>query len=267
MIKTTLYEDVLQLTLCKYDAMIPGSFVSAYLVDGVLIDTGLAHTAEALLALLKGKELKSVVNTHHHEDHIGANKLLQDHFGVDIFAHPLAVDKISEPADLYPYQVEVWGHPVPSVAKQLGRRFQTDRNNFEIIHTPGHDRDHVCLLDADSGILFSGDLFLGTNPTRSRPMEDNWQIIEDLKQVCALHPKVIYSSSGMVFSDPRKRLETVIATLEEIGDKVKHLYQKGMTAQQIMERIFVKESPMAEMTQFQFSSVNMVKCFLKSLPK
>lgn len=265
MIKTTLYDDVLQITFCKYEEMTPGAIVSAYLVDGLLIDTGPAHTAEELVDFLNDKELEVVVNTHHHEDHIAANKLLQDTFGVDIFAHPLAINNINQPADLFPYQVEVWGYPVPSDVRPLSNHIRTDHHDFEIIHTPGHDRDHICLFDSDHRSLFSGDLFLGTKPTRSRPMEDNWQIIEDLKSVRALDPGIIYSASGLVLFDPRQRIDDVITALEEIGEKVRQFHQKGMASQHIMELIFEKESPMAEITQYQFSSENMVKCFLKGL--
>ena len=265
MIKTTLHEDVLQLTLCKYEEIMPGASVSAYLVDGLLIDTGPAHTAEELMDHLKNMELKTVVNTHHHEDHIAANKLLQDHFSVDIFAHPLAVDKINHKANLYPYQEEVWGYPVPSKVKTLGNSIGTDNYFFEVIHTPGHDRDHICLFDKKNGRLFSGDLFIGTRPTTSRPMEDNWQTIKDLKRVRALDPQIIFSASGLVVADPGKRLDKVISALEKIGNTVTKLHNKGFAPNKIMTEIFGKESPMAEGTQDQFSSENMVKCFLKGL--
>ena len=46
---------------------------AAYWVDGLLIDTGCAHTARQLTSTLKGWRVDQVVNTHSHEDHIGAN--------------------------------------------------------------------------------------------------------------------------------------------------------------------------------------------------
>jgi glyoxylase-like metal-dependent hydrolase (beta-lactamase superfamily II) len=262
MIKSTPFEDVLQLTLCKYTEMIPGMFVSAFLVDGLLIDSGPAHTAEELTDFLEDKELKAVVNTHHHEDHIAANKLLQDRFGVDIYAHPLAVGKINQPARLYPYQEEVWGYPIPSKVKPLGGHISTDHYNFEVIPTPGHDRDHICLFDPENHRLFSGDLFLGTKPTQCRPMEDYWQIIDDLKYVRDLRPRVIFSALGTILTDPQKKLDTVIAALEGLGGKIWQYYDQGMTDQQIMAEIFGRESPLAERTQFQFSSLNLVRSFL-----
>ena len=265
MLKSNLFEDVLQLTLCRYTEMVPGASVSAFLVDGLLIDSGPACTAEELTDFLKSKELKAVFNTHHHEDHIAANKLLQDRAGIDLFAHPLAVDKINQPAKLFPYQEEVWGYPIPSEVKPLGDYIRTDLYKFEIVHTPGHDLDHVCLFDEENRRLFSGDLFLGTKPTQCRPMEDYLQIIDDLKYVRDLQPRVIFSASGTILINPEKRLTAVIEALENLGERVNHYYEKGMKAQQIMEIIFGNESPMAERTQYQFSSLNLIRSFIRGL--
>ncbi len=66
-------------------------WTAAYLVDGLLIDTGCAFTAEELICFLREHEVKQVVNTHHHEDHVGANYLIQRELGLDIFAHATAV--------------------------------------------------------------------------------------------------------------------------------------------------------------------------------
>ena len=263
MLKSTPYEDVLQIELCKYDEFVPGTSVCAYLVDGLLIDTGPSYTVKELTSFLEDKDLTIIVNTHHHEDHIAGNKILQDRFGVNILAHALAVDKIKQPAKLYPYQKEVWGYPVCSVATPLENEIRTKNHRFEVIHTPGHDRDHICLFDAKNGRLFSGDLFLGTRPSTSRPMEDNWQTVEDLKQIRELDANVIFSSSGLVLTNPNQRLEKVITALEDMGNRIQRLHEKGMTPHRIVEEIFGKESPKAELTQFQFSSENMVKCFLK----
>ncbi|MBA3027738.1 MAG: MBL fold metallo-hydrolase [Desulfobacteraceae bacterium] len=263
MIKSIPYEDVLQTILCKYDEPMPGAVVSAYLVDGLLIDTGPAYTAEALADFMTDKKLTCVVNTHHHEDHIAANKFLQDRFGVEIFAPALAVSKINQTPELYPYQEEVWGYPVPSIVMPLRKSISTEKYHFDVIPTPGHDRDHICLFDAKNGRLFSGDLFLGIKPVASRPMEDNWQTLEDLKRIRDLNPKTIYSASGLVVSDPKPRIDKVISALEEIGNIVNKLHGQGLTPLQIMEKIFGKEAPIAERTQAQFSSENMVKCFLK----
>ena len=48
-------------------------FTAAYWVDGLLVDTGCAHTARQLSQAVKDWHVTQIVNTHSHEDHIGAN--------------------------------------------------------------------------------------------------------------------------------------------------------------------------------------------------
>ena len=264
MIAAQQYEKVLQIKLCRYPEFIPAATVSSYLVDGLLIDSGPAHTAEELADFLRDRKVKTVVNTHFHEDHIAANRFLQDRYGVEIFAPALSVDKINKPADLYPYQEEVWGYPVPSQVKPLGKVIGTENFSFKVIPTPGHDRDHVCLFEPNQRWLFSGDLYVGKRPVVCRPMDDQWQILEDLKTVRALKPRILFPAPGNVFFDPGETLDKVIVHLESLGRQIEELHNAGLTIEVIRQKVFGEESPSAQRTQNQFSSENMVKSFLRT---
>jgi len=263
MIATTEYGQVTQIRLCRYPDN-PGGVVSAYLVDGLLVDSGPSYTVEELAEFLKNKLLKTVVNTHHHEDHIAANALLQKRYGVELLAHPLAIDKINRPAKLFPYQEEVWGYPVPSQVKEIGDIVATKYYRFEVIYTPGHDRDHVCLFEPGNGWLFTGDLFVGTHPNVIRPQDDIQQIITDLKKVKSLNPRLLFPAPGKVVTDPVPVLELTIQYLEELGQKVIEFHGKGLAPLEIVKQLFGHEAPLAEFTQQQFSSLNMVKSYLKA---
>jgi glyoxylase-like metal-dependent hydrolase (beta-lactamase superfamily II) len=263
MLATIEYGQVTQIRLCRYPDN-PGGTVSAYLVDGLLIDSGPAYTVEELTDFLKDKGLKTVVNTHHHEDHIAANALLKERYGVELLAHPLAVNKINQPATLYPYQEEVWGYPIPSQVKEIGDTVTTNHFRFEVIPTPGHDRDHICLFERKHGWIFTGDLFVGTRPNVVRPMDDVHQIIANLKKVKDLMPRLLFPAPGKVIAEPVPVLEQTILYLEDLGQKVTELHDTGLSPAEIVQQIFGAEAPLAEFTQQQFSSLNMVKSFLKT---
>src|SRR4030066_1275346 len=158
MLFATSYGEVLQIRMSRYPDFPSAMWVCAYLVDGLLIDTGMAHTVGEFTEFLKDKYLKVAVNTHFHEDHISANKFLQDTRGIEIFAPPLSVEKISKPATLYPYQEDIWGYPVPSIVKQLGDHIYSDNYRFEVIPAPGHERGQICLWEKINGWLFTRDL-------------------------------------------------------------------------------------------------------------
>jgi glyoxylase-like metal-dependent hydrolase (beta-lactamase superfamily II) len=264
MLATTEYGQVTQIKLCRYPDFNPGGTVSAYLVDGLLIDSGPAHTAEELTEFLKDKGVKMVVNTHYHEDHIAANALLKERYGVELFAHPLAVNKINQPAKLYPYQEEVWGYPIPSQVKEIGDTVTANHFRFEVIYTPGHDRDHICLFEGKHGWLFAGDLFFSTHPNVARPTDDVRQIIADLKKVKDLRPQVLFPAPGKVIAEAVPVLERTIQYLEDLGREVTELHKKGLSPAEIVQQIFGNESPLAELTQQQFSSLNLVKSLLKT---
>jgi glyoxylase-like metal-dependent hydrolase (beta-lactamase superfamily II) len=264
MLATTEYGQVTQIKLCRYPDFPPATYVSAYLVDSLLIDSGPAHTAEELTAFLKDKGVKTVVNTHHHEDHIAANALLQERYGVELLAHRLAVNKITRSAKLYPFQEEVWGYPIPSQVKEIGDSFTTQHFHFEVIHTPGHERDHICLWERKHGWLFTGDLFVGTRPNAVRPQDDMRQTIADLKKIRDLTPKILFPAPGKVIAEPVPVLEQAIRYLEDLGHKVTELHDKGLSPAEIVQQIFGSETPLAEFTQHQFTSLNLVKSLLKT---
>jgi glyoxylase-like metal-dependent hydrolase (beta-lactamase superfamily II) len=263
MISATPYGEVLQIKMSPYPDFPTGTWVCAYLVDGLLVDTGPAHTAAELVQFLDGKAVKAALNTHSHEDHISANKFLQDAYEIDVYAHPLAIDKINKSPQLYPYQEEVWGLPVPSEVKPVGDYINTKGYRFEVIPTPGHDRDHICLFERKNGWLFTGDLYVTTKPVVCRPNDDMWQVIADLKEIEALDARFMFPAPTHVVKNPAEKLEVLISYLEGLGSRIEGLYNKGLGIEHIRQEVFGEEGPIAEWTQQQFSSLNLVKSFLK----
>jgi glyoxylase-like metal-dependent hydrolase (beta-lactamase superfamily II) len=262
MLSANPYGDVLQIRLSRYPDFPASMWVAAYLVDGLLIDTGPSWTAGELTAFLDDKRPALAVNTHYHEDHISANKFLQDAYGILIYAPPASVAKIASPAKLYPYQEEVWGYPVPSTVEPLGGYIETGKYRFAVIPTPGHDRDHVCLFEEANGWLFTGDLYVTTKPVVCRPNDDMRQTLEDIKKLRALNPSVIFPAPTHVVKEPLPKLDSLIAYLEDLGGKIESLHSRGMEAEQIRQELLGPEGPIDELTQHQFSSLNLVKSFL-----
>ena len=263
MLVATEYGQVTQIKLSRYPEFSPPTYVSTYLVDGLLVDSGPAYTAEELADFLKDKGVRTVVNTHYHEDHIAANALLKERHGVELLAHQLAVNRINQPPVLYPYQEEVWGYPIPSQVKGIGTRVLTQHFRFEVVHTPGHSPDHICLFERGHGWLFSGDLFFSTRPKVARPKENQWQIIASLKKVRDLSPRVLFPATTNVIAEPAAVLEETVRYLEDLGQRVTELSGEGLSPIEVRQELFGAENPLAELTQKQFSSLNLVKAYLK----
>ena len=70
MLKSSTYETVIRFDLARTFAGRGRYWTTAYLLDGLLIDSGCAFTARELVKALEDATLTRIVNTHTHEDHI-----------------------------------------------------------------------------------------------------------------------------------------------------------------------------------------------------
>jgi glyoxylase-like metal-dependent hydrolase (beta-lactamase superfamily II) len=239
-------------------------FTAAYWVDGLLIDTGCAHTARQLLEATKAWSVTQVVNTHSHEDHIGANADVQATFGCPILAHPDALPILANPRlqPLQPYRKLFWGWPKPSQGRSVGAEIETEHSRFQVIHTPGHSPDHVCLFEPDRGWLFSGDAYIGGKDRALREGYNIHDIIASLKKLAALPVQAIFAGSGSVRTEGVKPLQDKIAYLEELGERIWTLHDQGLSPRRIRRRLFGAELPIAYVTLGHFSGIRLIQSYL-----
>jgi len=102
-----------------------------------------SFNSEAIDQLAREYELniKYVINTHCHWDHVAGNREIRSGSGSKVVAHRLAkVEKDIEVVD--------------------GDTLKVGGLVIEVIHTPGHTPDSICLL-VDSKLLTGDTLFVG----------------------------------------------------------------------------------------------------------
>lgn len=246
----------------------PVYWVAAYLVDGLLIDTGCSHTARDLASFLEGRDLSRAVNTHYHEDHTGGNHAIMARFGIDIHAHPASIPLIADRFDLYPYQEIAWGYPVPTKVKPVPDVVKTRHHGFHVVETPGHCADHICLFEPTTGWCFTGDLFARENPKFIRPEENVGEIVRSMRRVMELPAErlVLFTAVGKVIQDGRMALGRCIDYLTGLAAQVRGLHDAGMTVGEIVQREFGGEHPFAGLTDGQFSTENLVRSLLEMAP-
>ena len=96
-----------------------------------------------IIDYLNGKNinLKYILNTHHHYDHIGGNTELKKKFGSVVLGFNGDAKRIPE-IDILLKDNEIW-----------------NSGNFKakIIHIPGHTLGHICFYFFDENLLFTGD--------------------------------------------------------------------------------------------------------------
>lgn len=105
--------------------------------------------------------IKAILLTHAHFDHIGAVPDLNEELGVPVSLHPDDIDIYYSPDNGVP---NFW--PPAENLPETTPEYPTDAIaglEFEIFHTPGHSPGSLSFLFKQHGILISGDvLFQGS---------------------------------------------------------------------------------------------------------
>jgi glyoxylase-like metal-dependent hydrolase (beta-lactamase superfamily II) len=265
MIETAAFEEVTQIRMSREIDGKPVYWVAAYLVDGLLIDTGCSYTAEELVAFLDGRSVRQVVNTHFHEDHIGGNHLLQTRIGVEIRAPADSIPLIGQEAKLFPYQEAVWGYPQPTEVKPLPTVFRTEHHTFNVIDTPGHSVGHASLVEMEQGWCFSGDIFAREQMKFIRPEEEMGETVASLRKLIALPTNrlILFTSVGRIVEEGRQALRSCIHSLEDLSRRAKALEREGLGVAEIMQRLFGGEHRFSRMTNDQYTTENLIRSVLR----
>lgn len=263
------YEEVIRFDIARSFLGRGHYWTSAYFIDGLLIDSGCAHCASEFFEEVHEYSIKSIINTHSHEDHFGANGIFQKKIiELEIYAHPLALPILQNPKKEQPLQLYrklMWGMPQSSSAHQIqdGDIFSTKNYNFKVIYTPGHSPDHLCLYEPDREWVFSGDLFVGGQDKALRANYDIWQIIDSLKKISNLPLKILFPGSARVRHNPSAEIKNKISYLEELGQKVLILNKKGMDVKSIIHTLFPKPMFIEFFTFGHFSRKQLIMSYLK----
>jgi glyoxylase-like metal-dependent hydrolase (beta-lactamase superfamily II) len=185
------------------------------------IDTGVPGTTPAILDALRQlgarpSDLRQIVLTHSHADHMGSAADLAAATGAEVLAGAIDTPVISgtepEPeARFTPAELELhlkvtagWDTAPPlrhlPVDRQLadGDALEGWGEPIRIHHVPGHTAGAVALYLPDSGVLFPGDI-IGGGPAGLRlgPFNlDRAQAIASFHRLAALTPRIICPPHG-----------------------------------------------------------------------
>ena len=117
----------------------------------------------------KNINLKFILNTHHHHDHIGGNHELKRKYGVKIVGFKNDKDRIPE-IDIFVENNQTW----------MNEDFEA-----KIIHIPGHTSGHICFYFSKDKMAFTGDtLFsLGCGRIFEGTYEQMFESLNKLKKL------------------------------------------------------------------------------------
>lgn len=244
----------------------PVIWVSAFLVDGLLIDCGHHHARKQFLSLLNVNEVEMGVLSHHHEDHFGAAKLLINEYRIPIYASKATAFLIRPKILIPPERNLAWGTPDPCIVKELlnANIINTSRATFKIIPSPGHCNNLISFFHEEKRYLFSTDAMVDNKQTVIFNWENANIILRTLNELKALKPKYVFSSNGKIFTV--KDIEDLIKFWTGIKQQSTDLYRDGVKLSVIVKKIFGSESWMKRSTGGDMSRENLIRSLLELPP-
>jgi endoribonuclease LACTB2 len=187
----------------------PATHTNCYLAgrgELLIVDPGAAEEGEltqlypvvdALRA--EGRRPLAIALTHHHHDHVAGVPAVARRYGLPIWAHPLAAERLA------PSGIQVDRTLADGEILQLGD-FQ-----LRALHTPGHTRDHLCFVDPVSGALLAGDLVSSVSTIVVDPPEGEMAAyLASLRRLQGLGVHSLYPAHGPVVADGPAKLQTYL---------------------------------------------------------
>jgi glyoxylase-like metal-dependent hydrolase (beta-lactamase superfamily II) len=208
-----------------------------YLIVGekraLLFDTGMGISDVKKITAELTKLPIVVLNSHTHDDHVGGNWEFETVYGMDTeFTRTNAkgsrddaqaeitpdqiCGKLPKGFDPKAYATKPW-----HISRFLhdGDKIDLGGRTIEVLSTPGHTPDAICILDRANGLLFTGDTYYPAPIWLFRPETDLDAYVASVKRIAALTPqlKLVLGAHNIPVAQPSV-LPRLVVAIQSVRD-------------------------------------------------
>ena len=220
----------------------------------IVIDPGPDSTQHfnAITKYIGERKLTDIILTHSHVDHSPLSRRLKNETGASIIGFGSADEARTSFMKRLSSSLDLGGEEGIDRDLVLDKKVHDKQllkiNNYsiEVVHTPGHLSNHICLSLKEKKALFSGDHVMGWATTLISPPDgDLGSFMRSLHKLSKRDEKVYYPGHGKPLREPK---QMVLAQIAHRRDREKQILasisKASRTPAEIVDQVYVGLNPM-----------------------
>jgi glyoxylase-like metal-dependent hydrolase (beta-lactamase superfamily II) len=206
-------------------------------------------------------DLKQIILTHNHQDHIGLINRITAVKEMPVYAHPESIHRLKRDKAFFSLRVEFFRQLYREMGcgedgeRQVRKLEKAVRDNekdkiqadiiplegmiagLQAIETPGHSPDHLVFLDSKRKWLFSGDHLISHISSNALVEPDRegkriltlCQYVDSLRNCMALDADTLFPGHGALIRNHQELIVKRLSRIEEKSAKIRRMLESGMT--------------------------------------
>ena len=220
----------------------------------IVIDPGpdINQHFDAIMDYVGNRKVTDIILTHSHVDHSPLSRRLKNETGASIIGFGSANEARTTFMKELSSSLDLGGEEGIDKNLTLDEKVidkqELVRNNYsiEVVHTPGHLSNHICLALKEKKALFSGDHVMGWATTLISPPDgDLGSFMRSLEKLSERDELIYYPGHGKPLREPKKMVLAQIAHRRDRETQILRAISKNAkTPSEIVDDVYIDLNPM-----------------------